>query len=272
MTLPDPPVPADLSVRHFDFMPLDVRRLRDSRLAIVSSGDEFRAAVLLWCAAWHQIPAGSLPSDDRELMALAGVSLVSVWESIRAGALHGFVLHSDKRMYHSVIVEKALNAHSKSTKASQSASRRWSKTPRKNRDGMRTQCERNANAMRTQCCASNAIEVNGMEVNGKLASLASQPVGLDNLDKLVRILDKTRIVMETINPATRTKLAQALDRYGESEFTDAVVKASAAKEYNGKPIANPAAWALARLANRAAESAEKRDRHAIPPGGREIAT
>ena len=30
----------------------------------------FRAGVLLWCAAWHQVPAGSLPDDDVEPQAL----------------------------------------------------------------------------------------------------------------------------------------------------------------------------------------------------------
>src|SRR5262249_39444810 len=41
MTAPMPPVPADLDLRDFPFMPLDVLRLRDSDLATLASGDEF---------------------------------------------------------------------------------------------------------------------------------------------------------------------------------------------------------------------------------------
>ena len=49
-TLPDPLVPAEVDLRDFAFMPLHVVRLRDSGLTAKASGDEFRAAVLLWCA------------------------------------------------------------------------------------------------------------------------------------------------------------------------------------------------------------------------------
>ena len=63
----DPLTPQDCDLRDFSFMPLDVVRLRDSTLAIKATGEEFRAAVLLWCASWHQMPAGSLPDDDAEL-------------------------------------------------------------------------------------------------------------------------------------------------------------------------------------------------------------
>ena len=64
---PDPLVPAEVDLRDFGFMPLDVLRLRDSDLAALANGEEFKAAVLLWCAAWHQVPAASLPNDDRLL-------------------------------------------------------------------------------------------------------------------------------------------------------------------------------------------------------------
>lgn len=40
----------------FDPCALD-GRLRDSDIATKAKGDEFRCAVLLWCAAWHQVPA-----------------------------------------------------------------------------------------------------------------------------------------------------------------------------------------------------------------------
>jgi hypothetical protein len=109
--LPAPLVPAEVDLRDFQYMELDVRRLRDSRFGAEVSGDAFRAGVMLWCAAWHQVPAGSLPDDDIELANLAGYGrFVKEWRKVRAEALQGFVPCSDGRLYHEVVCEKALQA------------------------------------------------------------------------------------------------------------------------------------------------------------------
>jgi hypothetical protein len=110
---PAPLVAADVDLTDFPYMPLDVRRLRDSGLASKVSGDAFRAAVLLWCASWHQVPAASLPDDDEELASLAGYGFgsgVRDWRKIRVGALRGWVKCSDGRLYHGVVAEKANEA------------------------------------------------------------------------------------------------------------------------------------------------------------------
>lgn len=109
--LPAPPVSADCDLRDFQYMELDVRRLRDSEFAAATSGEAFRAGVLLWCAAWHQVPAASLPDNDTELANLAGYGrVVREWRKVREEALTGFVKCSDGRLYHSVIAEKAIAA------------------------------------------------------------------------------------------------------------------------------------------------------------------
>ena len=109
--LPDPIVPPEVDLRDFAFMPLDVVRLRDSGLTAKASGDEFRAAVLLWCASWHQKPAASLPDDDQELANLCGYGRApKEWKKIRAGALHGWMKCSDGRLYHPIVGEKACDA------------------------------------------------------------------------------------------------------------------------------------------------------------------
>ncbi|MNV12124.1 hypothetical protein D3C71_1027120 [compost metagenome] len=109
--LPAPLTPPDCDLRDFAFMPLDVARLRDSDLAIQLGAEEFRAAVLLWCAAWHQVPAASLPDDDKALAALAGYGrVVAEWRKHREGALYGWVKCSDGRLYHPVVAEKARDA------------------------------------------------------------------------------------------------------------------------------------------------------------------
>jgi hypothetical protein len=114
-TLPEPPVPAGVDLQDFAFMPLDVQRLRDSDLASDETPEACWAAVLLWCASWHQVPAGSIPDSDQWLAKQAGYvsrgKIDPAWaKSVRPGALRGWVLCSDGRLYHPVVCEKAMAA------------------------------------------------------------------------------------------------------------------------------------------------------------------
>ncbi len=104
-------VPPEVDLRDFKFMPLDVVRLRDSGLTAKATGDEFRAAVLLWCASWHQVPAASLPDDDDELANICGYSRSRrEWAKVRVGALRNWTGCSDGRLYHAAVAGKALEA------------------------------------------------------------------------------------------------------------------------------------------------------------------
>lgn len=111
---PAPLVPAEVDLRDFAFMPLDVVRLRDSDLAASETPESCWAAVLLWAASWHQVPAGSIPSDERWIAKHAGYAqrgkIAREWTEVRRGALRGFVLCSDGRLYHPVVSEKAREA------------------------------------------------------------------------------------------------------------------------------------------------------------------
>jgi len=110
-TLPEPLTAPDTDLRDFAYMPLDVVRLRDSDLAALALPEEFRTAVMLWCASWHQVPAASVPDDDKVLASLAGYGRgVTDWKLVRAGALRGWVKCSDGRLYHPVVAEKANEA------------------------------------------------------------------------------------------------------------------------------------------------------------------
>ena len=67
--------------------------------------------MLLWAASWHQVPAASLPNNDRTLAQLAGFGrYVEQWQAVRDDALRGFVECSDGRLYHRVVAEKAREA------------------------------------------------------------------------------------------------------------------------------------------------------------------
>lgn len=106
-----PLVPHHVDLRDFEFMPLHCVRLRDSEFSAQVSDAAFRAGVLLWCAAWHQVPAASLPKDDRTLCHLAGLGRdLKGWNKIKDEALRGFVECSDGRIYHKVIAETANEA------------------------------------------------------------------------------------------------------------------------------------------------------------------
>lgn len=103
----EPIVPADLNLRDFAFMPLDVHRLLTSETWMLGTGDERAAAMTLWLASWHEVPAGSLPDNDRMLERLANCK---TWRKVRAHALRGWVSDGAGRLYHPVVCEKALEA------------------------------------------------------------------------------------------------------------------------------------------------------------------
>lgn len=107
--LPEPLTTPDCDLRGLPYMPLRVAALRESDLATMSTGDEFKAAVMLWTASWSEVPAGSLKDDDRWLAGKARIDLAT-WSSVKEMALHGWVKCSDGRLYHPVISALALEA------------------------------------------------------------------------------------------------------------------------------------------------------------------
>ncbi|MCX7361876.1 MAG: DUF1376 domain-containing protein [Alphaproteobacteria bacterium] len=102
-----PPIPAEVDLKDFRFMPIDVLTIRDSPLTI---GDPaiFRATLMLWFVAWHQLPAGSLDPNDDWLAHRSGAG--ADWPRIRDTVLAGFVEHADGRLYHPLLTEKVLQA------------------------------------------------------------------------------------------------------------------------------------------------------------------
>lgn len=156
--LPDPLTPTECDLRGFVYMPLEVVRLRDSSLAANATGEEFRAAVLLWCASWHQVPAASLPNDDRQLSQLCGFGRgVKDFLKVKDGAMHGWILCSDNRWYHPVIAERAITGwaeresylekqQKKKEAARAAAEARWQ--AEREAKALQEQNERNAEPMR----------------------------------------------------------------------------------------------------------------------------
>jgi hypothetical protein len=89
-------------------MPVDCTRLLTSETWIMGNADEKVAALTLWCKSWHQVPAASLPDNDRMLSVLSEAG--ATWKKVRDHALRGWVKCSDGRLYHPVVAEKACEA------------------------------------------------------------------------------------------------------------------------------------------------------------------
>jgi len=109
VTRPPPLIGAHVDLRGLQYLPVDIQRLLDSDLYALSSGEEFKAALTLWARSFLQVPAGSLPDDDRLLAHLSGVG-ARRWPKVRGMALHGFIRCADGRLYHPVVCEKAEEA------------------------------------------------------------------------------------------------------------------------------------------------------------------
>jgi hypothetical protein len=102
-------VPADVDCTDLDSFLFNVERFSSSELVAVSSAEVIVAAIHLWCRAWKQRPAASLPNDDRVLASFARLPLRR-FKQLRAKILHGFVLCSDGRFYHRVLAHEAIKA------------------------------------------------------------------------------------------------------------------------------------------------------------------
>ncbi|MES1979742.1 MAG: hypothetical protein V4451_17010 [Pseudomonadota bacterium] len=107
----DPLTPANGDLRDFPHTPIFRTKLFASEFHARASDAEWRAGVTLWLKAWDQVPAGSLPVDDVALARLAELGRdVKSWNKLKAGALRGWIICSDGRMYHPIVAEGVNNA------------------------------------------------------------------------------------------------------------------------------------------------------------------
>lgn len=106
-----PLTPAECDLRDFPRMMLDITRLRASKFDTIRDDAAWRAGLNLWMSSWHQVPAGSLPTDDDELTKAAGLGRdVRSWRKVKALALRGWELADDGLLYHEVVAEIVLEA------------------------------------------------------------------------------------------------------------------------------------------------------------------
>lgn len=125
---PAPLVSPEIDLSKIDGFMLDTVRLLGSELVAISTGEEFKAAVLLWARSWHQRPAASLPDDDRVLASFAMVPAAR-WKKVKPIALRGFVKCSDGRLYHRVLAEDAVRAWGRVLQRRAAINARYGKKP-----------------------------------------------------------------------------------------------------------------------------------------------
>jgi len=116
-------------------MPLFGGHLYGSDFNAVATDAEFRAALALYWAAWLQVPAGSLPNNEKALCMHAGLGRdIEAWQALRDGALHGFIECSDGRLYHPFLCEQAAIAWEQRV-ASRDRKRQWREKKSKKQQG-----------------------------------------------------------------------------------------------------------------------------------------
>ena len=108
---PLPLVPAEVDLRDFSWMPIEIHRLRRSKAWLICKRKPELGFYMLnlWTAAWHDTPAASLEDDDDVLADLAMCD-PSKWLKVREQVLRGWVKCSDGRLYHPVVADLARGA------------------------------------------------------------------------------------------------------------------------------------------------------------------
>lgn len=111
MNRPAPLTPPDCDLTGYGWFPLHHRRLKQSEWWLSASDLARSRNVDLWCEAYEQIPAASLPDSDVVLARLAGFGRdVEGFRATKAEIMGAWVLCSDGRWYHPTLATVALEA------------------------------------------------------------------------------------------------------------------------------------------------------------------
>jgi len=109
--LPAPLVPAEVTMGGNEWFPLYHRRLQKSRWWRSASDLARSRNIDLWCSAFEETPAGSLPDDDLDLADAAGFGRdVASFQALKAEIMAPWLRCSDGRWYHPALSEVVMEA------------------------------------------------------------------------------------------------------------------------------------------------------------------
>lgn len=104
----EPLTTAECDLRDSELMLMSPQWMRDWLSAKVESLEVCGYAVRLWIAAWHQVPAGSVPDDDPTLAYLVNQGEVERWLEVRDRVLRGWRKCRDGRLYFPPVAAAAM--------------------------------------------------------------------------------------------------------------------------------------------------------------------
>ncbi|RAS32067.1 hypothetical protein [Paraburkholderia bryophila] len=102
-----PLTPRECDVATLPFMPLLIYELEKSDAWRFGNSDERAASLSLQIASWKEVPAASLPNDDR---ALSILSRSECWATTKSIVLRDWKLATDGRLYHKSVAQCALES------------------------------------------------------------------------------------------------------------------------------------------------------------------
>lgn len=108
---PEPPYPGSVRSNGWS-CDLDVQRIKQSDTWTLAPADMRPWLLMLWVEAWQSVPCGSMPATDELIAARIGMD-ARLFAANRDVLLRGWRLHSDGRLYHTVITERVLAMLSK---------------------------------------------------------------------------------------------------------------------------------------------------------------
>jgi hypothetical protein len=105
-------LPIEVDLRGYEYMHLYGDRLLSSETWLEGEPEEKVAMINIWWRAFaKEIPAASLPENDKLLTNYAGFGMaLSAWKKARPAVLRGFVPCSDGRLWHPFLAKIALTA------------------------------------------------------------------------------------------------------------------------------------------------------------------
>ena len=105
-------------------MRFDVVRLTNSEFVMGASREAVGAAFTLWFSSFHQVPAGTLPDNDRLLQRMSCCT-DREWKRVGKEAMHGWMLCSDGRYHHPVVADVVRESWKKKRHGQKAAQSRW---------------------------------------------------------------------------------------------------------------------------------------------------